>query len=108
MSGSSFETEGFEVKSNGAKVGEEVTLEKSLNTEDMLLLGAKAMAGIGVGFVVVTLGATGVGALLEATIIPTVLAKVAGAIAGGGIGLSKGISDNRKEKTRRKRSVHFV
>ena len=110
MSGSTFETENFEIKSNKGNdaASPEIDLEKSLNTEDALLLGAKTMAGIGIGFVVVTLGATGVGALLEATIIPTVLAKVAGAIAGGGVGLSKGISDNRKDKSRRKRSVHFA
>ncbi|MGK5083021.1 hypothetical protein WDW37_06920 [Bdellovibrionota bacterium FG-1] len=105
MSQAQFETQ-EQVKA-ARPMNVELEMEKAANTEDLLMTGAKTMAGIGIGFVIVTLGATGVGALLEATIIPTTLAKVAGAIAGGGIGLSKGISDNRKEKTRRRRSVHF-
>ncbi len=79
----------------------DIDLEKGVNTEDAILMGAKTMAGIGVGFVVVVLGATGIGAILETAIIPTALAKVAGAIAGGGVGLSKGIHDHRKYKAKR-------
>ncbi len=104
----SFQTEGFEIKAGSAKATEEVNLEKGLETEEMILLSAKTAAGIGIGLVVVTLGATGIGAVIDAVIIPTVLAKMAGAVAGGGLGLSMGITDNRKEKLRRKRSVHFV
>lgn len=91
-----------DVKTIDEKPFEDIDLESGMATEDALLLGAKTMAGIGVGFVVVVIGATGLGAVLEATIVPTVLAKVAGAIAGGGIGLSKGIHDQRKFRASKK------
>lgn len=35
---------------------------------------------------------------LEAILIPTVLATVAGGLAGGGIGLAKGISAEREKR----------
>ncbi|MEI8346996.1 MAG: hypothetical protein WCG27_05990 [Pseudomonadota bacterium] len=99
-----FEAESSEMNRDGTK-SKEVDFEKALNTEDAIMVGAKTMAGIGIGFVVVVIGATGLGAILEAKIIPTALAKVAGAIAGGGIGMAMGITDARKEKDRRKRSL---
>ena len=90
------------------KAVQEVDLEAGMDTEEAILLGAKTMAGIGLGFVVVVLGATGIGAVLEATIVPTVLAKVAGAIAGGGVGLSKGIQDHRKFRAKKKAKAASV
>lgn len=115
MTQNTFNSEALEIESpiksnrknsapTSAPTAHETATKSSLDTEEVLMMGAKTLAGIGLGFVVVALGATGVGALLEATIIPTALAKTAGALAGGGIGLSKSITDFRKERERKRRS----
>ncbi|MBF0492775.1 MAG: hypothetical protein HQM15_08345 [Deltaproteobacteria bacterium] len=78
----------------------EIDLEEDFNTEELLLVGAKTIAGIGIGFIAVILGTTGIGAVLESTLLPTALTKAAGGLAGGAIGLALGISDSRKKRHR--------
>lgn len=86
----------------------EETETQKLNTEELLLIGAKTIAGIGIGFMVVIFGTTGIGAVMESTILPTILTKVAGGMAGGALGLSKGVTDSRKRADqRRKHRIHF-
>ena len=64
--------------------------------ERSLSIGAKTLAGIGVGVVTVIIGVATAGIALEAVIIPSLLLKIAGGIAGGSIGLAKGIGDERR------------
>lgn len=61
-----------------------------------LAVTAKTAAGAGIALVVVLVGAATAGLALEAVLIPSLLVKVAAGIAGGGIGLAKGIKDERK------------
>ncbi len=103
MAGSSvdFEKEAATFGDKTKAKPKEVNLEKDFNTEEVLLISAKTLAGVGVGFITVVLGTTGIGAILESTLIPTVLTKTAGALAGGALGLSKGINDSRKSRRRK-------
>jgi hypothetical protein len=61
-----------------------------------LIVGAKTLAGIGIGLVAVITGAVVVGAATEAVLIPSLLLKLAGGVAGGGVGMAKGLKDARK------------
>jgi hypothetical protein len=61
-----------------------------------LIVGAKTLAGIGLGLVAVITGAAVVGALSEAILVPSLLLKMAGGVAGGGVGMAKGLKDARK------------
>lgn len=64
--------------------------------ESSLAIGAKTVAGVGIGLLVVVAGTTFLAAASEAIIIPSLLVKLAGGIAGGGVGMAKGLSDERK------------
>lgn len=68
----------------------------SLSPGASLAVGAKTIAGIGIGLLAVMAGAVGIGMAAEAVLIPSLLAKLAGGIAGGGLGMTKGLSDARK------------
>ena len=68
--------------------------------ERSLAIGAKTLAGIGVGVVTVLLAVATAGIALEAVVVPSLLLKVAGGIAGGSIGLAKGIGDERRHERR--------
>jgi hypothetical protein len=61
-----------------------------------LLIGAKTVAGIGIGLVTVIAGAVIVGAAAETVLIPSLLLKLAGGVAGGGVGMAKGLRDEEK------------
>jgi len=61
----------------------------------LLSVGAKTIAGIGIGLLVVVGGAALMGIAAEAVLIPSLLVKLAGGIAGGGLGMAKGLSDAR-------------
>ncbi len=62
-----------------------------------LAVGATTVAGVGLGLVAVTLGAAFIGALAEAVLVPSLLLKVAGGIAGGGLGLARGLRRSEKD-----------
>lgn len=91
---------------NGEVVGEEnlrnnAACSGQANALDgsAVIVGAKAAAGVGIGVLAVLGAASVVGLIfLEAILIPTVLATVAGGLAGGGIGLAKGISSEREKR----------
>jgi len=69
---------------------------RGLSPSVSLMVGAKTIAGIGIGLLVIMAGAVGLGMAAEAVLIPSVLAKLAGGIAGGGLGMAKGLSDVRR------------
>lgn len=62
-----------------------------------LVVGAKTIAGIGVGLLAVVFGSVALGAVAETVLIPSLLLKLAGGIAGGGVGMAKGLNDVRKD-----------
>lgn len=67
------------------------------SVESSLAIGAKTVAGVGIGLLVVVAGTTLMAVASEAIIIPSLLIKLAGGIAGGGVGMAKGLSDERKQ-----------
>lgn len=58
-------------------------------------IAAKTLAGIGIGLLAVMGGAFVLGLAAETVLIPSLLLKAAGGIAGGGAGMAKGIKDTR-------------
>ncbi len=60
-----------------------------------LAVGAKTVAGIGIGLMVVVGGAAVLGVAAETVLIPSLLLKLAGGIAGGGVGMARGLKDTR-------------
>ena len=56
-------------------------------------IGAKTVAGIGLGLVTVVAGSAIIGLAAETVLIPSLLLKLAGGIAGGGVGMAKGLQD---------------
>ncbi len=61
-----------------------------------LAVGAKTVAGIGIGLIVVVAGSAVIGVAAETILIPSLLIKLAGGIAGGGVGMAKGLKDAQK------------
>lgn len=68
--------------------------------EQSFAVGAKTVAGVSLGLLGILVGAAVAGALLETVIIPSLVVKVAGSLAGGGIGLAKGLGDERRHRRR--------
>ena len=64
---------------------------------DSLGVGAKTLAGVGLGLVAVVAGAAVIGIAAETVLVPSLLLKLAGGVAGGGVGMAKGLSDNKKD-----------
>lgn len=62
-----------------------------------LVVGAKTVAGIGIGLLAVVAGSVALGIAAETVLIPSLLLKLAGGIAGGGVGMARGLNDVRKE-----------
>jgi hypothetical protein len=60
-----------------------------------LIIGATTLAGVGVGLLAVSGGALVLGAVTEAVLIPSLLLKLAGGLAGGGLGMALGLKDAR-------------
>lgn len=60
-------------------------------------VGAKTLAGIGIGLLAVLAGSTLIGLAAEAVLVPSLLLKAAGGIAGGGVGMAKGLKDERRK-----------
>lgn len=88
------------------RYGREPSLEAETETQKpgsvspSLVIGAKTLAGIGIGLLAVTGGALVIGAVTEAVIIPSLLLKLAGGLTGGGIGMAKGLKGNRPQRER--------
>jgi len=62
-----------------------------------MLVSAKMVAGVGLGLIVVLGAGPLIGLILaEKVLVPTLLAKLAGGLAGGGLGLVKGLNDKRR------------
>lgn len=61
----------------------------------LLGVGAKTIAGIGIGLLTVIGGAALLGVAAEIVLVPSLLVKLAGGIAGGGVGMAKGLKDTR-------------
>ena len=59
-------------------------------------IGAKTVAGIGLGLVTVVAGSALIGLAAETVLVPSLLLKLAGGIAGGGVGMAKGLQDVNK------------
>jgi len=57
-------------------------------------IAAKTLAGIGIGLLAVMGGAFVLGLAAETLLIPSLLLKTAGGIAGGGAGMAMGIRDS--------------
>jgi hypothetical protein len=75
-----------------AAAAERGTFERSL------AIGAKTLAGIGLGVVGVLVGAAALGVALEAILVPTLVLKLAAGITGGSVGLAKGLGDERRRE----------
>lgn len=71
-------------------------IEERQQPRSYLGVGAKALAGVGLGLAAVLAFPVVIGLATEAVLIPSLLLKLAGGMAGGGIGLAKGLSDDRK------------
>ncbi len=78
------------------KSREQAPKKTDSSTGSTLAVTAKTAAGAGIALVVVLAGAATAGLALEAIIIPSLLVKVAAGLAGGGVGMAKGIKDERK------------
>jgi hypothetical protein len=61
-----------------------------------LIIGAKTLAGVGIGLVAVVAGSLAIGVVAEAVLVPSLLLKLAGGIAGGGMGMAKGLKDAQR------------
>ena len=72
--------------------------EEKYPTEASLAVGAKTLAGIGIGIICVIAATTVVGLAAEVVLIPSLLLKLAAGVAGGGLGMVKGLSDERKNR----------
>lgn len=70
---------------------------RRLGTKDVVIIGATTLAGVGLGLMAALGGAFALTAVGEAVLAPTLLLKVAGGMAGGGVGLAKGINDTRND-----------
>lgn len=62
-----------------------------------LVIGAKTLAGVGIGLLAVTGGVLVVGAIAEAIVVPSLLLKLAGGLTGGGMGMARGLKAARKD-----------
>jgi hypothetical protein len=62
-----------------------------------IMIGAKTVAGIGIGLVTIVAGSALIGLAAETVLIPSLLLKLAGGIAGGGVGMAKGLQDVNKD-----------
>jgi hypothetical protein len=65
----------------------------SYTTKNSLIIGAKTLAGVGLGLLAVSGGFLLVGAFAEAAVVPSLLLKLAGGLTGGGLGMAKGLKD---------------
>ena len=70
--------------------------QTGMGAANSLSVGAKTVAGIGIGLIAVVGGAALLGVAAEAVLIPSLLVKLAGGIAGGGLGMAKGLKDANK------------
>jgi len=68
----------------------------AVNPGSSLIVGAKTLAGIGIGLITVIAGSAVIGVATEAILVPSLLVKLAGGIAGGGVGMAKGLKDVQK------------
>ena len=68
---------------------------RAATSGSLLGVGAKTVAGIGIGLLTVVGGAALLGVAAEMVLIPSLLMKLAGGIAGGGLGMAKGLNDTR-------------
>ena len=62
-----------------------------------LAVGAKTVAGVGIGLLAVVAGSAIIGVAAETVLVPSILLKLAGGIAGGGMGMAKGLKDAQKD-----------
>jgi len=77
------------------KAGRREIASRAGSPGSLLGVGAKTIAGIGIGLLTVVGGAALLGVAAEMVLVPSLLMKLAGGIAGGGLGMAKGLSDNR-------------
>ncbi len=68
-----------------------------MHSSSPIAVGAKTIAGIGIGLIAVVGGAAVLGLAAEMVLIPSLLMKLAGGIAGGGVGMAKGMNDARPQ-----------
>lgn len=67
----------------------------NLGTRGLLIVGAATLAGVGLGLVAAVAGAAVIGLAGEAIMAPALALKVAGGLAGGGVGMAKGLKEAR-------------
>ncbi len=75
--------------------GEHEPERNARGLERSLAVGAQTLAGIGLGLLTVIVGAAIAGLALETLVVPGLLVKLAGGVAGGGIGMARGIHGRR-------------
>jgi hypothetical protein len=61
-------------------------------------IGAKTLAGVGLGLAAVLALPAVLGLATEAVLVPSLLLKLAGGMAGGGVGMAKGLKDERPNR----------
>lgn len=87
----------FRKQGNREQYPDNTDPESGAGNLSSLNIGAQTVAGVGLGLVGVIAGAAVLGIVAEAVIIPTLMAKLAGGVAGGGLGLAKAVhEDNRR------------
>jgi len=70
--------------------------DAATSSNSSLIIGAKTLAGVGIGLVAVVAGSLALGVVAETVLVPSLLMKLAGGIAGGGVGMAKGLKDAQK------------
>jgi hypothetical protein len=66
--------------------------------ESSVSIGAKTLAGVGIGLIAVIAATAAVTVATEVVLIPSLLLKLAGGITGAGLGMAKGLNDERKKR----------
>ncbi len=69
--------------------------ERPFGARGALIVGATALAGVGLGLIAVIAGVAAIGLAGEAILAPAIALKVAGGLAGGGVGMAKGLDNAR-------------
>ena len=74
--------------------------DQFLSSKPILMIGAATIAGVGLGLAGVIGGSFLIGMAAESIVMPSLLLKLAGGLAGGGVGMAKGVQYIKREEKR--------
>ena len=69
--------------------------ERSFGARGVFIVGAATLAGVGLGLIAAIAGVAVIGLAGEALLAPAIALKVASGLAGGGVGMAKGLNEAR-------------